>query len=499
MNPIKYRDRIMNEFLNLGAFEISKLIRDKAVSIPEVVSFFIEQQQKFQPFINAVVEDRYQKALIDADEKQKILKTNLNLPPLFGVPYTMKEMFAVKGMKSTNGSLAQKNNIMSYDSTAVKRLNAAGGILLSTTNVPEAGLWFETFNLIYGTTNNPHDLTRTCGGSSGGEAAVIASGGAPFGVGSDIGGSIRIPSAFCGIFGHKPSDFTVPLTGHTPIYPNEAHKHSGLSYPLTVAGPMAKRAGDLRPLLDILKGPDGVDPNTIQKEFGAPITSWKGKKVFVLPDPSIFLSGSSDKIMIDATLAAADFFKSEGAEIIELPKNIFKKAVSFWSARCEQMESRDLQTTFNPSGKVTYSKEFAKWAIGKESYTFPLLVAGLIDRTFKNSTQIKNTNEKLRTELSELKSNLNQMLAQENILILPPHPRPAPKHRTPYFRPFDFAYTGIFNALGNPTSAGPVLWKNNLPAAIQVVAATNFDHVCISAIEAIERSFGGWRLPALND
>src|SRR5690606_35651543 len=158
--------------------------------------------------------------------------------------------------------------------------------LLATTNVPELGFWYETENVIYGRTNNPHDVRRTCGGSSGGEAASVSSRGSAFAIGSDIGGSIRTPAFFCGIFGHKPSLRMLPLTGHFPFNNDEFALLQEPQYPYTTLGPLAYKAQDLHDLLILMKGPDGIDPQTRPDVKLKPLISDISKiKVYHLENP----------------------------------------------------------------------------------------------------------------------------------------------------------------------------------------------------------------------
>src|SRR6185503_363040 len=151
------------------------------------------------------------------------------------------------------GLVARKGRLATQDAVAVARLRAAGAIPLGVTNVSELCMWMESDNRVYGRTNNPYDQARTVGGSSGGEGAIIGAGGAPFGVGSDIGGSIRIPAAFCGVVGHKPSGRLVPNTGQFPPAEGPANAYLG-------TGPLVRRVRDVWPLLRVMAGPDGHDP-----------------------------------------------------------------------------------------------------------------------------------------------------------------------------------------------------------------------------------------------
>ena len=170
------------------------------------------------------------------------------------MPCTIKESFGVAGLPQTSGSVARKDVVAERSATAVQRLVDAGAIPLGVTNTSELTMWIESQNRVWGRTNNAYDPNRTAGGSSGGEGASIGSGFAPIGLGTDIGGSIRLPAFFNGVFGHKPTGCLVPHTGHYP-FPNERGSA------LLGCGPLTRRAEDLMPFLRIVAGPDGDRPD----------------------------------------------------------------------------------------------------------------------------------------------------------------------------------------------------------------------------------------------
>ena len=190
--------------------------------------------------------------LAEARQADSDLKRGVNRGPLHGVPFSMKDQLLTKGMITTNGCPELKGYVPTEDATVVKRLKDAGGILLGKSNVPEMCHHGITDNLVYGRTNNPYNLDHTPGGSSGGEAAIIAAGGAPFGIGTDMGGSIRGPSHACGTTGIKPTNRRVPETGMLGAFAPSVSHWNGV-------GPMARHVEDLGFVLDIISGPDGRD------------------------------------------------------------------------------------------------------------------------------------------------------------------------------------------------------------------------------------------------
>src|SRR5690606_19451273 len=183
--------------------------------------------------------------------------------PFHGVPCTIKEAFALEGMPLSAGLVSRRDVVSTTSAVAVRRMRAMGAIPIGVTNVSELLMWMESNNRVYGRCNNPYDVTRTAGGSSGGEGAAVASGVSPFGLGADIGGSIRLPAFFNGVFGHKPTGGLVPNAGQWPIA-------SGAAMRYLCSGPLARRAEDLWPLLCGLAGPDDESPECVPCELGKP-------------------------------------------------------------------------------------------------------------------------------------------------------------------------------------------------------------------------------------
>ena len=237
------------ELLFKSAFEIAEYVKAKAVSSREVVSFYLDRIETFNPQINAVVQLDAERALLRADAADKAIASGQDWGPLHGLPVTIKDAYLTEGIVTANGIPALKGNIPDRNADVVQKYVDAGAIILGKTNTPMASGDFQSFNEIYGTTNNPWDLTRTCGGSSGGAGASLASGMTPMELGGDIGGSIRIPSHLNGVYGHKPSHGIV--TQRTLVdWPDQIAEQD-----LWVVGPMGVCAQDLRKALALLVGP----------------------------------------------------------------------------------------------------------------------------------------------------------------------------------------------------------------------------------------------------
>jgi amidase len=241
----------MDELSYRSASEWLALLRGGQVSSVELVDSCIARIEALDPAINAIVAKDYKRARETAGAADAARSEGKDLGALHGLPMTIKDSLETAGVITTSGAPALRDHLPDEDAVAVQRAVDAGAIVLGKSNLPiYAGDW-QTFNAVYGRTNNPRDLSRTVGGSSGGAAASIAAGFAPLEIGSDIAGSIRIPAAYCGVYGHKPSHGIVPGRGHIPGPPGTKSEPD-----LAVIGPLARSAEDLRLTLDVIAGPD---------------------------------------------------------------------------------------------------------------------------------------------------------------------------------------------------------------------------------------------------
>lgn len=476
-------------------------MRDGVWSPTEVMQAHIAKARAWNPAINAVTESLFDHAQARADELSSQLKGEKgslreSWPPFFGVPFSIKEMIAVKGCRRTGGSWHRRHDIVDFNATVVQRLIEAGAIPLCTTNVPELGFWVESDNSIYGRTKNPYDLRRTSGGSSGGEGALIGAGASPFGLGTDIGGSIRIPAAFCGVFGHKPTWKTLPLSGFFPRSLEEYRELKDNSYPLTSVGFLARKAADLWPLMNVLSGPDTYDPMT-QKNYvlHALCHDVSKMKVFVLANPQVHSIQQTSKELQISVQRAASAFAKLGATIIELDGRLFKDAVRLWGVALSENKSESFKERLSYGHPLNYLQEFYRLLRGQGIYTFPGLMTSLIENSIHRPAGIKNEIE----SLSRLDSLLKLQLGLDGILICPCYPTVAPRHRRAYLSPFDFVLSGIFSILGYPSTAIPMgLNAKGIPLGIQVVASPFQDHLNFSVALVLERQFGGWVEPHVD-
>ncbi len=241
----------MSDFAFQSAVELTKAIQDKKISSSDLLELYIERYERLNPRLNAIVETDLENARARAVEADKALAKGINWGPLHGLPMTIKECIEVTGMRSTWGSPLFKDNISPRNADVVQPLLDAGAVIFGKTNVPLFAMDTQSFNEVYGQTNNPWDVTRTPGGSSGGAVTALAAGLTGLEIGSDIGGSIRSPAHFCGVFGHKPSYNIVPMFGQLPPYPSNIIDYA-VTPDIAVTGPLARSAKDLDLVMDLV-------------------------------------------------------------------------------------------------------------------------------------------------------------------------------------------------------------------------------------------------------
>lgn len=470
--------------LTRSATELAALIRNGEVSSLEVVDAHVTHARRVNPVLNAVVVEQYEQALAAARRADQTLhdKGAGNVGPLHGVPCTIKESFAVRGLPQTSGLVSRRNAIASEDAVTVRRLRDAGAIVLGVTNVSELCMWMETNNRVYGRTNNPYDPTRIVGGSSGGEGAIIGAGASPFGLGADVGGSIRMPAFFNGVFGHKASSGLVPNTGQHPNAHGEALRYLS-------TGPIARRAEDLHPLLTILKGPDGADEVCVDRVLPAPEVDFTRLRVLDVPD-----NGS---IAVSPELRAAQakvvaHLASLGAKI-ETPKlPALSRSFDIWSAMLSSAGGPSFAEMMADGRRFSALGSLAAWTLRRSDHTLPAIALALLEGLGKlapaRTRALVEAGRKLKQELHEL-------LGDDSVMLYPSFSCPSPLHDKPLTMGFHWVYTAILNVMELPVTQAPLGLSPTGPLGVQIAAAHGRDHATLAVALELEKAFGGWVPP----
>ena len=472
----------IQEILEESAVSLAKGLREGCWSSVEVVSAHIEKIRSVNPLLNAMVADCFDSALDAAEKADARLKewrannTGTALPPFLGVPCTIKEAFAVRDMPNTSGVVARRQIIASADADAVRLLKEAGFIVMGVTNVSELCIWMESTNPVYGRTSNPYDVSRTAGGSSGGEGAIVGAGASPVGLGSDVGGSIRMPAYFNGVFGHKCSSFLISNKGQ---FPNAYDKGAAF----LSSGPLCRKAEDLAPLVEVLsEGKLLEQPSPVNVEE---------MTVYTLSRSS--LPWTSSKLLQDQQ-QAVDALVAQGATHREITDKRFRKSVEIWSCMMHEGNEERFGDLLLDGSPFELLFKFARWSIGKGQHTFPTLITLLGEKIVPHVPwEDVEANVALGVSMRE---DLISILGSTGVLFHPPHAFHVRKHDAPIFPPFQWGNTAIFNVLGLPVTQVPLgLTAKGLPKGVQVVGAFGRDRLTIQVAEILERALGGWVRP----
>jgi Asp-tRNA(Asn)/Glu-tRNA(Gln) amidotransferase A subunit family amidase len=468
----------MAELHFLSAVAMAEQVRKKKISPLELVDAHFARIANLNPRLNAFVALDEERARRDACLLEGEAQRGDLRGPLHGVPISIKSSIDTAGLRCESGTRLRAGNIAASDAVLVARLRKAGAIVLGVTNAPELLMAWETDNLLYGRTNSPWDLARTPGGSSGGEAAAIASGCSAGGVGSDGGGSIRVPAHFSGICGFKPTPGRIPSTGHFPV-------STGPFALLGVVGPMARTVVDLQLLFEGMAGPDDGDPSS------APVPLRKIEAAELRKMRVGYFEDDGRTPVTPETRAAvrtaAEALSRAGFEVAPFRPEGLEQARQLWwklFGTAGGMVLRPL-TKGHESELSPLLKEFLGWVAAEPPHTGESLLDTWLQR------------DVLRGKI------LAQMKAFP-ILLCPAAAIPAFRHgerswvvegKTVKYLDA-WSYTEFFNLLGNPGAVVPVgRSPEGLPIGVQVVGCPWEEELVLAVAAELERELGGFRRP----
>lgn len=446
------------------ARSMAQAIRRQEVSAESVVQACLDRIVDVNGDLNAVFQIQSEAALARAREADAALARGEVWGELHGVPMTIKDSWDTAGVVSTGGTQGRAAFVPERDATVVSRLRNQGAILLGKTNTPEFTLSYETDNLVYGMTNNPFDLGRSPGGSSGGAAAIVAAGGAPFDIGSDYGGSIRLPAHFCGIAGIKPSAGRVPRTGH--IYP-----FGGVQDSFQQIGPLARSVDDLALLLRLIAGPDDIDP-------GVTPLPWHDPDAVDLRN--LRVSFHTDNGIVTPT-----------DETIRTTEEVARRLASF-VASMEEARPTSIEQTRELAALYSWDGGAAVRRFWRD--------AGTTEHSIQEPASSLNAVEldALITQWYAFRSSMLSFMADYDAIVCPVSSTPARLHGPDMAEPFVHTYVYTYNLTGWPGAvvrAGTS--DEGLPIGVQIVARPGREDVALALAKWVESEFGGFQRPGL--
>ncbi len=435
----------MEDLIYASVSTLARRIRDREISSEEVVQAHLTRIERINPRLNAVVQLVAEEALVQARTADKAIIRGRPIGALHGIPFTVKDWIDVAGLPCI-GTGTRKDRHPEEDATVVTRMRQAGAIFLGKTNTMVE-------NPVYGRTNNPYNLAYSPEGSSSGEAALIAAGGSPLGLGSDSGGSIRQPAHACGIAGLKPTTGRIPLTGHFPFI-------SAMNDPRTTIGPLARYVEDLALTLPVLTGIDGKDPSVIP----LPVADWRVVDVRSLRVAFYTHHAEAEPTRETAETChqAAKTLESVCASVEEVLPPRIEEAYDITRQYWERPESMAMEA-WVPDGKVKLSSE----EIERHLFIWDRFRRALIG-----------------------------FIADYDVILTPAAESPAMPHgtdsgRIPYTLPYSLTGWPCVVVRGGTSPEG-------MPIGVQVVARPWRDDVALAVARELERDLGGWQSPMLD-
>ncbi|RVE49890.1 hypothetical protein evm_005483 [Chilo suppressalis] len=429
-----------HSFLSESAVTLAKKIRNRELKSEELVEAVIARIKQVNPIINAVVDDRYEQALAEARAVDSLIATGVTdvekHKPFLGVPFTTKESQTVKGLSLTWGLISRKNKRADEDCESVARLKNAGAIPIAVTNLPELLIWSEGRNPLYGATKNPHHTGRTAGGSSGAEAALMATYSTVIGLSSDVGGSTRIPSFYCGMFGYHPTADIINLKG---LFSRTGEEASSMF----CFGFISKHVEDLAPLTRIIAGDKAIKLG-LDREVDI-----KDIKVF-------FTSSINDCWM-----------SPPKAEVKDVMNRVVLKLG-------EALPSENKPRPYYHKCFDNITNVWRHWMTKEPEDYFSMYTDG-------------QGKPNMLWEIIK-----KSQLGDNGVLLLPSGPMPSPYHYYTYICPYNFAAFAVANVLKCPAVQVPIgVNSKKIPMGIQVLAAPHNDALCLAVAKYLEKEFGG--------
>ena len=487
----------MDKVYFVGIAEIVERVRRKQISPVEIIESHLARIEKLQPQLNAFVHLDVEGARKQASDAEAAVMRGDTRGRLHGVPISIKSCIDVAGWKCPAGSRLRADYVASDDAVLVSRLRAAGAILMGNTNTPEFLMAYETNNAVSGKTNNPWSLAHSSGGSSGGEAAAIAAGCSMGGVGSDGGGSVRVPAHFCGISALKPTPGRIPSTGHFP-------RGAGAFAWLGVVGPMARTAADVRTLFEVLCGPDADDAlSSPVQELEFRKGGLEGLRIGILVSEAL---GSATAETLAAVQRASRLLAAQKFRVEPLRMDGLDRAIELWwfffgpmiahlfGGMVAGREER-LSPMFREYLSVARS--------GRQVGQVPVFDISADTPSTTQETFPATLDEFMRAcvERDDVRAKIIHQMRDVPILISPVCLAPAFRHGEGNWQPQmgyrdTMRHSQWLNLAGFPGATVPMGFsREGLPIGVQVIGRPHEDELVLAVAEALESARGASAAP----
>lgn len=473
-----------------SAIELARLLRERQVGAGELLDHCWQRFETFNPRLNAIIVTDIERARKAAADSDKRLKAGEPRGPFEGVPTTIKESFDWTGTPSTWGVPQYRNNIALSDAAAVQRLQVAGAVIYGKTNVPVMLADWQSFNDIYGTTNNPWDLSRSPGGSSGGAAVSLATGMSALEIGSDIGASIRNPAHYCGVYGHKATYGIVSMEGH--FLPGVFAAGD-----ISVAGPMARSADDLAVAMELLVGPKAQEARAASYRLVRPRhTKLNDYRIAVMLNDPV---SDVDEAVQDAIAALARWLEQRVRALSMTARPAFSSQEA-WDVYIKLLRSATSRRQTDEDFALNVEK--ARQLKGDDQSYFAKMLRGYT-MSHRDWLQVNNRRHEMRRLWEDFFKDYDLLLCPTAASAAFPHDHEGERHertitvngrKVPAVDQLFWAgYSGCFYL---PATVAPIgLTATGLPVGVQIVAAEHEDMTAIQFARLIEHNYYGFTPP----
>ncbi|WP_262173135.1 amidase [Saccharococcus sp. Marseille-Q5394] len=465
----------LESILSADAFKIREMILDGEISVSDVTSIFIDRMKEKNPAVNFLAEERFDAAMEQAGQADVILSNGKAKGALFGVPISMKESFDVVGMQTTGGLLSRRGSVQKEDSVVVRKLKAEGAIIIGKTNTPELCFCQETDNKLYGRTNNPWNLGRTAGGSSGGEGAAIAIGAAAAGLGSDIGGSIRFPSHFNGVIGFKSGRGQVSQVGSFPFVEDPWQQR------MLGIGPIVKTVRDAKLIYSIIAEHQIEDRDIADFSIN------------VFRTTELPISDETVKLLNNVYLSLKNTYTAERE-----PLPYLKESAVLWQEIMSIDGGESTRKTAFRNGKGSPLTAYLKERTSGTSDIHRYLSWALI------GTSLFKPSRKRQEEIGNLLNQGDEFLEDyltKRLVVMPVYHTAAPPHGIVYKEIFSIRKTFLnympfaayANTWGLPSLTVPIgKDRDGMPIGLQIIGKNGNEDAIFSLGSFLEKEFGGY-------